>query len=86
MNFLSVKIKQQGVGVGNMIKTDCMLRSFGLAARPGLHTAEETNKKKNGGEKVRESAAKGQEMRYGSHSYCTSNQPGSAALFPPVSS
>lgn len=29
-----------------MIKTDCTLRSFGPAARPGLHAAVETNKKK----------------------------------------
>lgn len=39
MHYLSVKMKRQGGGVGNIIETDCVLRSFGLAAGPGLYTA-----------------------------------------------
>lgn len=62
------------------METYCELRSFGLDAGSGLYTVVLLISDTDRGERAGKQAAKGQEIKYSSHSYCTTNQLSSAAL------
>lgn len=58
----------------------CVLPSFGLAMGSGLYTDVQLISDADRGERAWKQAAKGQDIKYSSHSYFTTNQLSSATL------
>lgn len=77
--------EKAGRGVGGIMETDCVLRSFGLSAGPGLYTAAPLISDTVTAERVWKPDTKGQGVKYSPQSYCSTNHLCSSALLPPVS-